>query len=153
MLCGLASLREKFMGQLRVADVSRKGAKTSASSVESARRRFPGVASWRWILHADRLPSVMSFASPAKEGGLRIWPQMDTRWTPRDVICEILWDSVAEDFHAADDCGLFRRQRDADGFPEVTRSQFLLFRHHSINPLSPSFAPAAIHPIKVNEGQ
>jgi len=43
MLCGLASLREKFMGQLRLADVSRKGAK--------ARRRFPGLASWRWIHH------------------------------------------------------------------------------------------------------
>ena len=45
MLCGLASWREKFMGQLRVADVSRKGAK--------ARRRFPGLASWLWILRAD----------------------------------------------------------------------------------------------------
>ena len=41
----LASWREQFMGQLRVADVSRKGAK--------ARKRFPGLTSWRWILHAD----------------------------------------------------------------------------------------------------
>jgi hypothetical protein len=33
---------------------------------------------------------------------------------------------VAEDFHAADDCGLLRRRRDADGFPDVPLSQFLL---------------------------
>jgi hypothetical protein len=92
IICGLASLREKFMGQLRVANVSRKGAK--------ARRRFPGLASWRWISHADCLPSV----DFPKEGGQA------------------------------------RRRRDADRFSDVPLSQFLLFRHHSINPLSPSFA-------------
>jgi len=77
MLGVLASLREKFMGQLRVADVSRKGAKTSARlrraqssrSVESARWRFPGLAPLRWSLHADCLPSVPSSKGPASEEG------------------------------------------------------------------------------------
>ena len=53
IFCLLASWREKFMSQLRVADVSRKGCQPRKLSGQEARRRFPGLASWRWILHAD----------------------------------------------------------------------------------------------------
>jgi hypothetical protein len=69
MLCVLASWREKFMAELRVADVSRKGCQPRKLSGQEARRRFPGLASWRWILHADCLPSAPSSKDPAKEEG------------------------------------------------------------------------------------
>jgi hypothetical protein len=53
MLCVLASWREKFMGQLPVADVSRKGCQPRKLSGQEARRRFPGLTSVYWVPHAD----------------------------------------------------------------------------------------------------
>jgi hypothetical protein len=50
MLCGLASWREKFMDQVRVADVSRKGCQPRKLSGQEAQRRFPGLASGDFVM-------------------------------------------------------------------------------------------------------
>jgi hypothetical protein len=165
MLCVLAAWREKFMGPLRVADVSRKGCQPRKLSGQEARRPFPGLASWRWILHADCLPSVLSAVissilsavgpakaeGPAKEAGLRIWPQMDTAGHTAMLsvkFCEFLWLKT------------FMRRTIVDcsdglgtntGFPlfcpPISLSQFLLFRHHSPY----THHPLSSIPIKVNQ--